>query len=63
MTMRDDYLNNVIRRGNELAVLEQAALSFPERASAVRWVLAAAFCALVTLFPSVCSACAHPIII
>ncbi len=61
--MRDDYLNDVIRRGNELAVLEQAALSFPRRTSAVRWALAAAFGALVALFPSVCSACISPMII
>jgi hypothetical protein len=61
--MRDGYLNDVIRRGNELSVLEQAALSFPEKASGIRWVLAAACCALVALFPSVCSACAFPVIV
>ena len=61
--MRNDYLNDVIRRGNELAVLEQAALSFPRRTSAVRWVLAAAFGTLVVLFPSVCSASISPMII
>ena len=54
--MRDPYVNEIIRRGNELAVLEQAALSLPEKASPVRWVVAAAFCALVALFPSVCTA-------
>lgn len=54
--MRDEYLNRVILRGNELAVLEQAALSFPKRSSAVRWAVAAAFGLLVTLLPSVCSA-------
>ena len=54
--MRDQYLNDVICRGNELALLEQAAASLPEKASPVRWVVAAAFCALVTLFPSVCTA-------
>ena len=54
--MHDDYVNEVIRRGNELAVLEQAFLSFPKRTSAVRWIVAAAFGTLVALFPSVCSA-------
>lgn len=54
--MRDNYLNEIIRRGNELSVLEQAALSIPEKASPVRWIVAAAFGALVALFPSVCSA-------
>ena len=54
--MRDDYLSEVIRRGNELSVLEHAALAFPKKASPVRWVLGAAFGAAVALFPSVCSA-------
>jgi len=54
--MRDPYLNRVIRRGNELAVLEQAALSVPEKTSPVRWVIAAAFGLFVAFFPSVCSA-------
>ena len=54
--MREPYLNEIIIRGNELAVLEQAALSFPEKASPVRWVVAAAFGALVILFPSACTA-------
>ena len=54
--MRDQYLNDVIRRGNELAVLEQASLSVPKKASPVRWIVAAAFGMLVALFPSVCTA-------
>lgn len=54
--MRDEYLNEVIRRGNELAILERAALCFPKKPSPVRWVVAAAFGVLVTLFPSVCTA-------
>ncbi len=54
--MRNEYLNTVIRRGNELTVLEQAALALPEKESPVRWMIAAAFGILVTLFPSVCSA-------
>lgn len=54
--MRNDYLNEIIRRGNELAVLEQAALSFPKKASPARWIVAAGFGVLVALFPSVCTA-------
>ena len=54
--MRDAYLNEIIHRSNELALLEQAALSVPEKASPLRWIIAAAFGVLVTLFPSVCTA-------
>ncbi len=54
--MRNDYLNDVIRRGNELAMLEQAALSIPRKTSPVRWIAAAAFGVLFSLIPSVCSA-------
>ncbi len=54
--MRDDYLNGIIHRGNELAALEQAALVFPEKNSPVRWIAAAAFGVLLSLIPSACSA-------
>lgn len=54
--MRDQYLNEIIRRGNELAVLEQAALAFPKKASPVRWIVAAACGVFVMVFPSVCTA-------
>ena len=54
--MRNDYLNSVIRRGNELAVLEQVALTFPKKTFPVRWIVAAAFSVLFSLIPSVCSA-------
>ena len=54
--MRNDYLNDVIRRGNELAVLEQAALAFPKKTSPVRWIVAGAFGVMLSLVPSVCSA-------
>ena len=55
--MHDDYLNRVIRRGNDLCRLEHAAaLSFPKRTSTIRWTVAAAFALLLTLLPSVCSA-------
>ena len=55
--MRDDYLNQVICRGNELSLLERAATcSLPARKSTVRWAVAAGFALLLTLLPSVCSA-------
>ena len=54
--MRDEYLNQIIRRGNELAVLEHAALSYPKNTSVIRWAVAAAFGMLVTFLPSVCTA-------
>lgn len=54
--MRNNYLNDVIRRGNELALLEQAALVFPKKTFPVRWIVAAAFSMLFSLIPSVCSA-------
>ena len=54
--MRDQYLNDIIHRGNELALLERAALSAAKKESPVRWIVAAAFGMLVTLFPSVCTA-------
>ena len=54
--MRDQYLKDIMLHGNELALLEQAALSVPEKVSPVRWMIAAAFGVLVALFPSVCTA-------
>ncbi len=55
--MPDQYLNEIIRRGNELSMLEQAAaLCGPGKSSVVRWAVAAAFGFLVTLLPSVCTA-------
>ena len=54
--MRNDYLNDVIRRGNELAVLDQAALLLPEKSSPARWIVATAFGVLCSLIPSVCFA-------
>ena len=42
--MRDDYLNQVICRGNELSLLDRAATcSLPARKSTVRWAVAAGF--------------------
>ena len=54
--MRDEYLNKIILRGNDITVLEQAALLFPRKTSAVRWAVAAAFGMLLTFLPSVCTA-------
>ena len=50
--MRDDYLEKIIRRGNELNLLEQASACFPARTSAIRWAVAAAFGLLVALLPA-----------
>ncbi len=55
--MRDDYLDQVIRRGRELASLERAADSFVSgRSAALRWIVAGAFGLLAALFPSVSAA-------
>ena len=54
--MHNDYLNHVIRRGNELAELERAASSFQVKSSLVRWIVAAAFGLMLSLIPSVSSA-------
>ena len=54
--MRDNYLNEIIHRGNELAMLEQAALTFPKKTSPVRWIVVVACSVLFSLIPSVCSA-------
>ncbi len=54
--MRDGYLNEVVRRGNELNALERAALYDPGRTNLIRWAVGAAFGLLVTLLPAVCSA-------
>ncbi|MBO6092418.1 MAG: hypothetical protein J6P40_02155 [Oscillospiraceae bacterium] len=55
--MHDEYLTEVIRRGNELTLLEQAASLTPSgHSSAVRWIVATACGLLFTLIPSVCGA-------
>ncbi len=55
--MQDEYLKEVIRRGNELTLMERAASLTPSRhTSAVRWVVATACGLLFTLIPSVCGA-------
>ncbi len=54
--MSSKYLSEIVRRGNELNLLEQAALTFPQKGTSVRWIVAAAFGALLTLIPSACTA-------
>ena len=55
--MRNEYLKNVILRGNELNLLEQAVSApFPKNESIIRWAVGAAFGLLITLLPSVCTA-------
>ena len=50
--MRDDYLENVLRRGRELSVLHEAAARLPSGSAAVRWAVAVSFGALVALLPA-----------
>lgn len=54
--MRSDYMNEVIRRGNELTLLDRAASNLEKDVSLVRWIVGAAFGVLVTFFPAICSA-------
>ena len=55
--MRNEYLDAIIRRGNELNMLEQAAALYdPKNVSFIRWAVAGVFGLLVTLLPSVCTA-------
>ena len=52
-----DYLSQIIRRGNELSMLEHAAVFIrPKGTSALRLAVAAVLGLLVTLLPSVCTA-------
>ena len=54
--MNNTYLDQVIRRGNELNLLEQAAVCFLERSGVMRWAIAAALGLIFTLLPSVTAA-------
>ena len=56
MVMRDEYLHTVIQRGNEIALLEQAALALPRKNASIRWIVATAFGALLIVIPSACTA-------
>ena len=50
--MRNGYLDEVVRRASELNRLEEAALRFPAKSSAVRWAVAAACGLLAALLPA-----------
>ena len=54
--MRDDYLDQVLRRAGELSALEEAALRLPDRPNTFRWAVAAAVGLFVALFPAACTA-------
>lgn len=54
--MNNTYLDQVVRRGNDLNMLEQAAVCFPERSGVMRWVIATALGLIFTLLPSVTAA-------
>ena len=50
--MKDKYLQDVISRSNELALLDRAARLLPERSTAGRWIVAAALGLLTVLYPA-----------
>ena len=54
--MKEQYLQNVLRRADELALLDQAAAVMPDRASAGKWILAAALGLISLLYPAVSAA-------
>ena len=54
--MKEQYLQNVLRRAGELALLDQAAAVMPDRASAGKWILAAALGLISLLYPAVSTA-------
>ena len=54
--MKEQYLQNVLRRAGELALLDRAAAVMPDRASAGKWILAAALGLISLLYPAVSAA-------
>ena len=54
--MKEQYLQNVLRRAGELALLDQAAAVMPDRASAGKWILAAALGLISLLYPAMSAA-------
>ena len=54
--MKEQYLQNVLRRAGELALLDQAAAMMPDRASAGKWILAAALGLISLLYPAMSAA-------
>ena len=54
--MKEQYLQNVLRRAGELALLDQAAAVMPDRASAGKWIRAAALGLISLLYPAMSAA-------
>ena len=54
--MKEQYLQNVLRRAGELALLDKAAAVIPDRASAGKWILAAALGLISLLYPAMSAA-------
>ena len=54
--MKEQYLQNVLRRAGELALLDQAAAMMPDRASAGKWILDAALGLISLLYPAMSAA-------
>ena len=54
--MKEQYLQNVLRRAGELALLDQAAAVMPDRASAGKWIPAAALGLISLLYPAMSAA-------
>ena len=54
--MKETYLQDVLRRAGELAVLDRAAAVMPDRVSAGKWILAAALGVVSILYPVVSAA-------
>ena len=54
--MKEQYLQSVLRRADELALLDQAAAVIPDRASIGKWILAAALGLISLLYPAMSAA-------
>lgn len=54
--MKEQYLQNVLRRADELALLDKAAAVMPDRASIGKWILAAALGLISLLYPAMSAA-------
>ena len=54
--MKEKYLQSVLQRAGEIALLDRAAAVLPERVSAGKWILAAALGIISVLYPAVSAA-------
>ena len=54
--MKETYLQDVLRRAGELALLDKAAAVMPDRTSIGKWILAAALGLISLLYPAVSAA-------